>query len=156
LSELIEIEKADVVVFLLDGGRLANPVERAGAFQAVRQGIRAFTDGNLLTRATELQVVITKSDLLQHAPDVDALEVRIVQFQQNLNTDLANRLGKLSYWRIAARDPSGHMAPAHGMSELLQDWTTPRVSQRAPAITPKNLTTELDKLLVRAGIEELP
>ena len=156
LSELIEVAKANRVVFLLDGGRLVNPTERAGAFQSVRQGIRAFTDGGLLTTASEVQVVITKSDLLQRATDVAVIEERIGQFQTGLATDLEPRLKKLTFWRIAARDPSGQVEQGQGVDELVREWTTLRVSETAPARIPATLTSELENLLVRTPIKELP
>ncbi|MGH8422076.1 MAG: TRAFAC clade GTPase domain-containing protein [Pseudomonas fluorescens] len=92
VDELIEVKKAHHVVVLLDGGRLADPVQRSGAMQAVRQTIRAFLDGGALTHISKVQVVTTKFDLLKGVEQKENLETQVEKFRTSLVKDFSSRL----------------------------------------------------------------
>jgi len=153
VSGLLEIKKADRLVLLLDGARVADPVHRAGSMESLRQTLRVFLDGGGLDKASRVQVVTTKIDLLTRLPQSEAVEKRVLQFCQLLEDNFAPRLGELSFWKIAARDPSGSFLPAHGVAELFREWLTPRppVIQRSMLTGP--IVTEFDKLLLRTPMD---
>ncbi len=153
VGELIEVEKGDRLVLLLDGGRVADPVERAGAMQAVRQTLRAFLDGGAAGKASIVQVVTTKVDLLAHHTAKADIDRQLSVFRQRLVADFAPRLGDLSFWEIAARDPRGDFPPAYGVDALLADWVAPRSAIVAyeERVTP--LQSEFDRLLLRTPME---
>jgi hypothetical protein len=154
VDELIEVKKAQHVVLLLDGGRLADPVQRAGAMQAVRQTIRAFLDGGAMTSVSRVQVVTTKIDLLKDVGQNENLKTQLKSFRAGLMKDFAHRLGDLSFWEIAARDPHGELSAAHGMEDLLASWcvtVSSMVSRKPLRVT---LNTEFDRLLSRTPAEE--
>lgn len=153
VDELIEVKKAHYVVVLLDGERLADPVQRAGALQVVRQTIRAFLDGGALTKASKVQVVTTKIDLFRNNAQHAALEDQMENFKAGLTRDFAGRLGELSFWAIAARDPHGELAEAHGMGDLLATWCSTASTAIVKEPLPVELTTEFDRLLLRTPME---
>lgn len=155
VEELIEVKKADYVVLLLDGGRLADPFQRAGAMQAVRQTIRAFLDGGALMDDSRVQVVTTKFDLLTGVQKRESFEVQIEQFQAGLMNDFSDRLGQLSFWEIAARDPHGEFSAAHGMAELLMSWCAPISSTVKREPLRIELRSEFDRLLARTPVGEM-
>lgn len=155
VDTLIEVKKANFVVLLLDGARLADPVQRAGALQAVRQTIRAFLDGGALMSHSKVQVVTTKFDLLKNVQKRESLDSHVESFRASLFKDFSTRLGELSFWEIAARDPHGDFSAAHGMAELLMSWcapSSPNVKAEPLRVT---LESEFDRLLARIPAGEI-
>jgi hypothetical protein len=157
VPELVEVVKADCLVLLLDGARVADPVLRAGAMQVVRQTLRAFVDGNALPSTARVQVVTTKLDLLVTRPDWNAIKLIISRFRDRLHLDFAPHVASLSFWEVSARDPTGTLPPAYGIEHLLTDWLTPHtVPIRHTQAKAAPTTTEFDKLLWRTPMEEFP
>lgn len=157
VPSLVEVVKADVLVLLLDGGRIADPVERAEGMQSVRQTLRAFLDGGGLTTESLVQVVTTKLDLLACHPERDQLERYLSSFKQGLDSDFAPRLANLSFWEIAARDPKGTLEPAFGVDKLLASWVSLR--RRAGIGLFRSsvvLENEFERLLLRTPMEIVP
>lgn len=155
VSQLIEVKKAQHVVLLMDGSRIADPVHRSGAMQSVRQTLRAFLDGGALLDASRVQVVTTKVDLLAAVPGKQVLDTQLEQFRTGLRNDFGGRLGELSFWEIAARDPHGGFSPAHGVEQLLASWCASITTAvtRVPLRIP--LSTEFDRLLSRTPMGDL-
>jgi hypothetical protein len=156
VSGLIEVKKAHYVALLMDGARIADPVHRSGAMQSVRQTLRAFLDGGALSVISRVQVVTTKVDLLAEIPGKQALDTQLEKFRTGLKTDFGGRLGELSFWEVAARDPHGGFSPAYGMEELLTSWCAyiPAAITRAPLQIALN--TEFDRLLLRTPMGVIP
>ena len=155
VPELIEISKADRVLLLLDGRRIASAEDRAGAFQSVRQSVRALLDGDALGASSIVQVATTKADLLVQHPDNALIQQQVAAFKNRLSADFAGRLRELTFWETAAR-PRSHLPPAYGLEPLLLDWTASRRRPVPPAEIPVHLEAEFDRLLVRTSIEVLP
>jgi hypothetical protein len=156
VSELIEVKKAQYVVLLMDGGRIVDPTHRSNGMQSVRQTLRAFLDGGALSETSRVQVVTTKIDLLANVLEKQALETQLEEFREGLQKSFAKRLGELSFWEVAARDPYGEFSPAYGMEELLKSWcafTPVSVIHTPLQIT---LNTEFDRLLSRTPIGDIP
>lgn len=149
VAELTEVAKADRLVLLLDGARVAAPVERAGALQAVRQSLRVFLDNGAVNANSRVQVVTTKLDLLSNHGDSDLIKGQLKQFSDRLAADFASRVAELSFWEIAARDPQSVFGPAHGLDALLKDWTTARPVDVRPKELAAPVSTEFDRLLLR-------
>lgn len=156
VSELIEVKKAHHVVLLLDGGRIANPVYRSGAMQAIRQTIRVLLDGGALSNTSSVQVVTTKVDLLVDHPNKDAINGLLEKFRTQLKTDFGERLGTLSFWEVAARDPKRGLPPAHGLEKLLVSWCASRPIVAVPSPLRIPLHTEFDRLLSRTPMGVKP
>lgn len=155
VEELSEIKQSDKVVLLLDGGRVANAVERAGAIQSVRQMLRALIDGNALSITSMVQIVTTKIDLFVDHADKAIIESQLESFKQRLINDFEDKLGGLSFWDIAARAPSGNYGYAYGVDKIFSDWTVrkPRVASRSKLNM--MLPSEFDLLLLRTPMEVL-
>ena len=154
VSILEEIPRSNRLILLLDGARIADPFERNGALHSVRQTLRVLLDNDALNKNAIVQVVTTKVDLTAAHEDADAIQVLLAAFKERLSADFAERLSSLTFHDIAARDPNGEFQPAHGVAQLIDDWTTPRalhVEQALP-VGPR-LETEFDRLLMRTPIE---
>lgn len=156
VKNLPEIAQANRVVLLLDGGRIADPVERHGALHSVRQTLRVFLDNGAIDNTSIVQIVTTKVDLISASGEAQACGDSISAFSQRLTADFGTRLHSLSFHDIAARDPTGELAPAHGLEALLQDWTTPLSRNTRYVPHPIVLQSEFDRLLDRTPMEILP
>ncbi len=150
VKSLSEVPQADHVLLLADGGKLANPTNRAETFQGARQLLRVLLDNGGLSEGSRVQLVITKADQVAQAMDAAALDTAIKDFETRLTRDFGGRLATLTYWRIAARDPRGRLMPAQGVAELMQEWLTdqPQLTLEAMpiGITPQS---EFDRLMLR-------
>ena len=159
VSELLEVAKADRLVLLLDGARLIIPAERSGAFQSVRQTLRAFLDGGIIGMNGLAQIVTTKVDLLEAQSESERMEIckLLDEFKQRLSFDFGNRLADLAFFSVSARDPDGKLAPAYDVDKLLSNWLhqTPHRNQKAKKCS-LPLQTEFDLLLLRTPFEVSP
>jgi len=156
VSELVEVSKADKLVLLLDGARLANPAERANAFNSVRQTLRAFLDGGALARDTHVQVVTTKIDRIEIQPESEKEEIYrfLGDFKERLFENFKDRVTKLSFFEFAARDPDRKLPLAFGLDQLFTSWVD-EIVQPTPTtgIHKFSLQSEFDMLLVRTPME---
>jgi hypothetical protein len=155
-AELLELSKAQIVLLLMDGKRLADPALRSGALQSVRQMLRAFIDGGAVGSSSVVQVVTTMIDLLREHGDKEHIEARVSEFRRNLERDFASKVAELTFWEIAARDPQGRVPPAFGLAELVTDWTRLRNRILSLPQVSIQIEAERDKLLVRTGIGAIP
>jgi hypothetical protein len=153
IASLPEVARADRLVLLLDGRRVGDAPERANALQSVRQTLRAFLDNEASGRTSIVQVVTTKFDLIFALEDSAQVEDALGRFQVQLTRDFASRLRELTFWRIAARDPTGGYAPAYGLDAMLVDWVSPRPRLTPLSVTSLVLETEFDRLLARTPLE---
>lgn len=146
--EILEVRKARAVVFILDGERVANPLQRAEAFASVRHLIRAFVQSNTISRQCEIQVVTTKWDLLTSPESLTATNA-LAEFESRIIATYTPSSAKISVFRIAARDPLGKLEPGFGLSALFKSWLEP--APQIPIAPRNNLTLadEFDRLLVR-------
>ena len=156
VGTLPEIPQADRIVLLLDGRRVADPIERAGAIQSVRQTLRVFLDNDALGPTSIVQIVTTKIDLIAASQDGQEIADSLSAFRNRLTADFAPRLKSLSFHDIAARDPTNGFAPAHGLDTLVKDWATPRPRYTPPAPPRLALHSEFDRLLARTPLEVCP
>lgn len=153
ITELIEVNKANFIVILLDGERLADPLKRSNAMQAVRQTIHSFTDAQALTQESYVQVILTKTDLLENIPNKTEFEKQFDFFQTKLLDDFGSRLKKLEFLKISARALDNEVKQGQGVLELLSTWCNP-VSHKSNATFHNiELTTEFDKLLNRTQMD---
>ena len=157
VAGLAELRRAARIVLLLDGSKLAEQAERAGAMQNIRQLLRALTDGGMLDTDSHVQIVTTKLDLLERAEDYKTLAPQLVKFRDQLTISFREKLRSLTFWDIAARDPRGKYMLGHGLDALLSDWITPEPVVVAPGVVElPMLVSELDRLLRRTKMDILP
>lgn len=154
VADLIEVKKADYIVLLLDGGRVANSEERSGAMQATRQNLRALLDGGALDSSAVVQVVTTKIDLFVDHPERDEINRHMQSFCNRLLQDFGSRVYKLTFWEIAARAPDPEFESALGVEALICSWLNGAGRQSPSVIRPiVPLKSEFDRLLMRTPTE---
>jgi hypothetical protein len=149
VTELGEFERADVVCILMDGGRAAELEERASAMQAVRQTLQLLTDTKAVDQTSVVQVVTTKQDLLQTAPDWATFQSKLEGFRRSLTETFGSRVKALEFYSVAARDPKGTLPRASGVDNLFESWLGRYRNRSLTSIVPKTPLTEFDKLAGR-------
>lgn len=152
VASLEELATANHVVILLDGGRVADPIERSGAMQSVRQTLRAFLDGGALSDQSCVQVVTTKLDVLVEKMQQADLDSLFTPFEASIMKDFGPRLKELTFWKTAARDPKRKFDPAFGVDTLVEKWASTGPTNRPIVQHTNGLSTEFDKLLTRTPI----
>lgn len=154
VAALSEVPQADTLVLLLDGRRASDALERASAVQSVRQTLRAFLDNGALGETSIVQVVTTKKDVIAKSQDAAEIEDALRLFEERLLSDFGSKLRELTFSRIAARDPDGVFAPAHGLDDLLADWVASRPRRVSRSFPSSILQSEFDRLLTRTPMGE--
>jgi Double-GTPase 2 len=153
-AQLIEVVKADRVAILLDGKRVVDSETRGSAMQGVRKLLRALINGGAITKRSEVQILLTKKDLIAKAENAPALGQKIDDFFRLLVRDFGSEVVRLSFWEIAARDPSGDTPT--GLAALLTDWLEIERTAAPRAPISGSRRSEFDRLLDRAGLDYLP
>lgn len=149
VANLSEIPQADKILLLVDGGRVADPVQRASTIQGARQMLRVLVDNGAVGSSSTVQVVTSKVDLITAAQDKNNIADALNGFRERLTADFGPKLEQLTFWDVAARDPKGVFDPAHGLDALIRDWVKPRLQRVLASLPPQELKSEFDRLLVR-------
>ncbi len=153
VPSLTELNIAHRVVLLVDGARIATLSEQADTLQGARQSLRVFLDHGGLDCRSNVNVVVTKSDLIANSATKPLIESRLESFRQGLKRDFSARLGSLTFMQIAARPEGDQLSVAHGLDILVADWAQSRpfdVPEKVPTV---QLEREFDRLLERTAIE---
>lgn len=155
LSALIELPLADYLIVMVDGGRVAELTTRAGSFFAVRQMLQLLADHQSKDANYQIQVVITKTDLIEAAEDTVELRASIIDFKNRLKESFEGRFGSLAFFEIAARATKGEYPAAYGVDQLLQSWLVgPKLRAGVPVPEVKTVATEFDLLAQRTDTPE--
>jgi len=144
---------ADFTDALIDGAKLVQPHHRFPAANDAALLLRSCLDADMLGRSSFVDVLFTKWDVVARSADVPEIEQFIAAFTERTRQHCEPRLGRLRFFRLAAR-PSAHssLAFAHGLSELFASWMEDSPAFRAPSTTPIRVpehASEFDRYLWR-------
>lgn len=148
-ERLIEVAKADVVVFVIDGAQVADARQRSEAFASVRHLVKALAQTAWAKPGTRYQFVTTKWDKLR-ADEYSAARDALTAFEEQLAGSFP-QAARPQVFQVAARDPTGVLAPGYGLEELLSSWVGEAPCRSA--VQPKDPTTdsEFDMLYFRTS-----
>lgn len=146
VDTLLELPHADYLVLLLDGARIANPTNRAGAMFAVRQTLQMLTDHKSMSLNDRVQIVLSKIDLVDAATDVAHAKQQVTEFMDRIRRDFARKFTTLEYFEIAARALGDKYAPATGVDLLFKSWFRGPKARSVISAHPLGLSAEFDKL----------
>lgn len=153
-EKLPEIQYADWVVLLMDGGKVADQFERHNAMQSTRQLLQALLDNGSLGSASRVQLVLTKHDILDKLQKENiSITEHLEEFHSKLHAEFSGRLEELTFFQVSARDPTGKLATAHRVEEMLTAWFTPGSSYITPELAELNFNNQFDQLLLRTYME---
>jgi hypothetical protein len=154
LSALIELPLADYLVVMVDGRRVAELTTRAGSFFAVRQMLQLLADHQPKDANYQIEVVITKVDLIETAQDAVELRASINDFKNRLKGSFADRFNSLVFFEIAARATQGEYPAAYGVEQLLQSWLIGPKVRSGVSASKTPVETEFDLLVQRTDAPE--
>lgn len=119
------LPRADVIVVLVDGARLAVPASRENAIADASGILSAFLDAEMLGPRARVEFVFSKLDcIVAGGKSGDDLLAKV---QTRLDTKFRSLLPQLDFRRIAARPTAA--APADfldGLGEAFASWVSPR------------------------------
>jgi hypothetical protein len=125
-ERLTFLRRADAIVVLIDGARLAVPDQRTNA-QADASGIlESFLDAGMVTANCRIDLVFSKLDRII-ATGESAIEF-LKKTQEKLEVKFRTRVPSLAFRQIAARpDPSLSNADLKdGLAEAFASWMAPK------------------------------
>ena len=124
-ERLTFLHRANTIVVLVDGARLAVTAQRTNAQSEASSILESFLDGNMLGSRCRVEFVFSKLDRVVEAGEaaVDFLNTT----ETKLRTKFGDRVPYLAFRRIAARpevEPS-RVPLNDGLAEAFTAWTTP-------------------------------
>jgi hypothetical protein len=131
-QQLRGLTRAQYLLVLLDGEKLANPSQRQAVRSNALSFLRRCMEENVLTSDTEVQVLLSKWDFVTKLSADKQKE--ILQFiESRINTKALGR--QVSVKPIASRpDPGRPDSKLFGIKELFADWlhSRPKALQHGP------------------------
>jgi hypothetical protein len=146
-ERLTFLHRANTVVVLVDGARLAVTAQRTNAQSEASSILESFLDAKMLGSRCRVEFVFSKLDRIVEAGDA-AVEF-LNATETKLKMKFGDRVPHLAFRRIAARpevEPSG--APLDdGLAEAFTAWTTPVhvVAGETPQVDPPSDAREFAK-----------
>lgn len=123
-ERLTFFRRADTIVVLVDGERLAMPAQRTSAQADAADILESLLDANMVSLNCRVEIVFSKLDRITAAGKT-AMEF-LAKTQEKLEGKFRARLTHLSYRQIAARPapPSAAESFERGLADAFVSWTT--------------------------------
>lgn len=134
-ERLIGLARADHLVILVDGEALAAPTLRHHQIEQTRDFLQRVLQSGQCGIHTALHIVISKLDRLGGSEQVaDKMEAEF-------STLFQSSVGRLNFWRIAARPMDGSLPTNEHIGKLFASWvrTTYRYPAPIPSLIPRNI-----------------
>jgi len=149
-SEMVELQRAGAIAFVVDGERVFNDRKRAEVFASARSIVRALNETGTIKPGARLQFVTTKYDLLDGDDAVDA-RAALDNFENQMR-NLFGQTYQVEAFRTAARDPSGELPAGTGVAPLFRSWLEPSAIVELADPELPELTDEFDRLMLRRAL----
>ncbi len=120
--ELIELSRADIVLILVDGRKIANPQFRASAINETKMMVQAFLESGMVGEHQKLGVILTKLDLIPEASS--SVFDSLVQW---VKEQFDGKFLEIISIKTAARPETHTLDPYIGLKELLNECSSKRV-----------------------------
>lgn len=130
-ERLTYLRRADTIVVLIDGKRLATPALRTGAQTDAADILESLLDAKMFHRQCRIEFAFSKLDEVNAAGAVaaDFMKKTEEKFEQRFRT----RVPDLAFTRIAARPAPSNATEDTGLEEAFVSWMTPLT---APTVEP--------------------
>lgn len=125
-ERLTYLHRADTIVVLVDGARLAVLEQRTNAQAEAASILESFADAKMIGASCRVEFVFSKLDRVRAAGQA-ALDF-LSRTQEKLEVKFRNLVPSLSFRKIAARpDPSvSHDGLDTGLADAFASWTSPQ------------------------------
>lgn len=121
-KKLSFLRRANVILVLIDGARLANLEHRTNAVADAAGILDSFLDAEMVPPGCRVEFVFSKLDCIHRAGDT-ALDC-LAQTQERLETRFRTKLPELSFRQLAARPEPipGSEKLSQGLAEAFESW----------------------------------
>lgn len=123
-ERLTFLRRADTIVVLIDGERLAAPAQRTSAQADAADILESLLDANMVSSVCRVELVFSKLDRIRAAGQT--ARVFLEKTQEKLEGKFRTRVAQLSFRQIAAR-PAPLSEPEtsdDGLADAFVSWTT--------------------------------
>ncbi len=117
------LKRADRFVLTLDGERLSRSEDRQEAFHNGAMILRSCCDEGMLGAHSFVDVLFTKYDLFGSKEQENAeTKAFFAYVERTIKERFAHRLGRLRFFRVAARSDTKGVECAFGVPSILPSW----------------------------------
>lgn len=122
-KQLVFLHRADHLAILVNGVHLAALETRTSVLEETFALVRSLVDASMIGGQTQVQMVLSKYDLIEEHPDkVDILEAWS-RFEVRVRGRFSSVLGALAVLGVASRPGPGSSLPlAYRVNDLLSIW----------------------------------
>jgi double-GTPase-like protein len=146
IGGLEELKLAERACFMLDGARLAAVDQRSGYSRQFKQMIHAFLDNNALANVSAIEVLATKTDVIQIRRDVADQSKYLDEYGQQIVDEFRREGVEIGFHRICALPKSDKKVGYLGLEDVMTRWLAPIPFPRADQPAVVDATRQIDRL----------
>lgn len=122
---MFELRRADVITILVDGRRLASPIDRADVMGSIPLIIRGMVENGAFLRKPSLAVALTKDDAVQSSTRKERVEQDFRVIADGLRDAFADHFSEIGAFVTCASPADTNVPRGTGLAELLGFWMKP-------------------------------
>jgi energy-coupling factor transporter ATP-binding protein EcfA2 len=145
------IKSANYIIAIFDGELMSNKKKRNSTFEGMAQLLRTIYDAKIATERTNLQVVISKYDIVEgNILEDPTIEAFITRKKDELRQRLKTYTNEINFYNVAAiPDENTKFKVGYGVEGLLNSWCEKKDSNILSfknSNREKDMKPEFDKL----------
>ncbi len=124
--QLPVLRRADHLVLLVDGKKLADPSTRRRARQEPLTLLRNCLDTGVISVDAGVDVLFTKWDLVESSKDRDEIVSFVEHTEAEVRSHFSSRVASLRLARVAAHPTRATLQLGYGLTDLFAEWVESR------------------------------
>lgn len=129
-SAMFELRRADVITILVDGRRLASPVDRADAMGAIPLILQGMIENHAFARKPNLAIVLTKDDVVQASPRKDRVAQDFQAIVEGIRDSFSESFGDSAPFVTCASPKEANVERGAGLAAVLDFWLKPNAAPK--------------------------
>ena len=121
VKEMKVLQRADHLSMVIDGSRLADPLQRHSASNDARALLRSLIEARTLMKRCRIEIVFSKWDVIVSHPEHEKILAFVADTKSILNR-LLSGYAEPTFHEVAARPEGKPLQFAHGLATLLRAW----------------------------------
>jgi len=127
------IQRADHFVLLVDGEKLAKPEHRQSAKNKAIMMLRSCLDAGQLDQRSLVYILFSKWDLIETDKNKQQGIEFVGQVETSIEQQFESRVGRLSFFKVAARREKGDLPLGYGLDKPFSSWIEDTSAKILPA-----------------------
>ncbi|MGO9533905.1 MAG: TRAFAC clade GTPase domain-containing protein [Syntrophobacteraceae bacterium] len=124
-KDLYEIDRADLIIFLVDGEKLATDEHHAVKSDTVMM-VETLVEGGILKKMHRVGIVLTKYDLVLSSGLSDRVKKDFDTLVENIRSRIGPKISEIHAFIIAARPVNDEVPPLFGVLGVIDECLRPR------------------------------